>query len=420
MNEFLVRAGWIFGDPVIGRCRINRDRGNEVISFKYNAEWLDKHPSFVLGPDVFNTAGWQYPEHSVFGFLEDCSPDRWGRRLLDRALSGGVSAHRTLMASDYLLGVSDEGRMGGLRLSDTDGVYLASSDKRSIPVITDIRRLQDAVEKFERNVPASDPYLSELCDPGSSLGGARPKANVYDTDGSLWLAKFPSEKDEYDIGAFEMLTHELAEACGILVSPAKTIYIKDKGTIYLTKRFDRLPDGRRVHFASAMNMLGETDNSKHVSSYLDIAEVIERYGSDAKANLFELWKRLAFGVCVGNADDHLRNHGFLYINDKPVLSPAYDINPNPFAKELKLMIDYDSCEINIQTVFNVAEFFRVDEKTAHDTIQAIQETIKTQLGYLRKKYNISASDFSFMSEAFRETYHAIGCGLEEDPEDHPE
>lgn len=411
MNEFYVRAGWISGEPVIGRCRINRDRGNEVISFCYDPDWLDKHPSFILGPDVVNMPGWQYPDNNVFGFLEDCSPDRWGRKLLDRSRSGGSTVHRTLLASDYLLGVSDEGRMGGLRLSDPDGVYLASSEKHSIPPITDIRRLQDAVEKFENDAHITDPYLSDLCAPGSSLGGARPKANIYDTDGSLWIAKFPSQKDDYDVGAFEMLTHELAAACGVSVPPAKTIYVKGKGTIYLTKRFDRFPDGKRIHFASAMNMLGETDNSSRMSSYLDIAEVIEHYGLDPKADLLELWKRIAFGVCVGNADDHLRNHGFLFAGDRLVLSPAYDINPNPFAKDLKLLIDYESCEINIQTVLNAAEFFRVDKKTAYDTVLMIQKTIKDQIGYLRKKHNISSSDFASMSDAFREAYQDLGTSF---------
>ncbi len=413
MDTFYVCAGWLKDNPIIGSCRAERTRGSEVISFQYSLKWLNRFPDFFLGPDVANVSGIQYPQFGrCFGFIEDASPDRWGRKLMDRKEIKNAEAlgrrPRTLQKSDYLLGVSDIGRMGGLRFLDEKGVFIGPSDRGSIPLITDIRKLQASIERYETNDMCNEQDLKDLFDAGSSLGGARPKANVRDTDGTLWLAKFPSKKDDYDVGAFEMMVHDMAVMCGLSTPPAKAIIIKDKGTVFLSKRFDRTDDGNRVHTASAMNLLGETDGSDNISSYLDIASVIEAHSANPKSDLLELWKRIVFGVCINNTDDHLRNHGFIYGDDGNLsLSPVYDVNPNPDKYELSLLMDYESNAVDIERVYQVSEYFRIDAKTALESINKIQTVIKDVLKTGTNKYHISKSDYDYIYPCFRETFRPV-------------
>ncbi len=413
MESFYVCAGWLKDNPIIGSCRVERTRGSEVISFQYSLKWLNRFPDFFLGPDVANVSGIQYPQPGrCFGFIEDASPNRWGRKLMDRKEIKNAEAlgrrPRTLQKSDYLLGISDMGRMGGLRFIDENGVFASPSEQGSIPLITDIRNLQASIERYETNEDCKEQDIKDLFDAGSSLGGARPKANVRDTDGTLWLAKFPSKKDDYDIGAFEMMVHDMAVMCGLSTPPAKAFIIKDKGTVFLSKRFDRTDDGNRVHTASAMNLLGETDGSDNRSSYLDMASVIEANGAYPESDLLELWKRIVFGVCINNTDDHLRNHGFIYDeNGNLSLSPMYDVNPNPDKHELSLLIDYESNTVDIERVFQVSEYFRIDEEEALETINGIQTIIKTVLKTGKEKYHISKSDYDYIYPCFRETFHPL-------------
>lgn len=413
MDTFYVCAGWLKDNPIIGSCRVERTRGSEVISFQYSSKWLTRFPDFFLGPDVANVSGIQYPQFGrCFGFIEDASPDRWGRKLMDRKEIKKAERQdrrpRTLQKSDCLLGVSDIGRMGGLRFLDEKGVFMCPSDRGSIPLITDIRKLQASIERYETNDMCNEQDFKDLFDAGSSLGGARPKANVRDADGTLWLAKFPSKKDDYDIGAFEMMVHDMAVMSGLSTPPAKAIIIKDKGTVFLSKRFDRTDDGNRVHTASAMNLLGETDGSDNTSSYLDIASVIEAHSANPESDLLELWKRIVFGVCINNTDDHLRNHGFIYDeNGNLSLSPVYDVNPNPDKHELSLLMDYESNAVDIERVYQVSEYFRIDAKTALENINQIQTVIKDVLRTGTNKYHISKSDYDYIYPCFREAFHPI-------------
>lgn len=412
MKSFNVCAGWLQDNPIIGRCLIDRARGNEIISFQYSADWLRSHPSFYLGPDIQSVTGIQYPNPGhKFGFISDSSPDRWGERLLNRRETIQAKKEnrtpRTLMASDLLLGIDDEGRMGGLRFQDSNGRFLSHDSEYPIPAITDLRKLQRMIIEFENNSPGIEKVFEDLCHPGSSLGGARPKTNVYDVDGSLWLAKFPSNKDTYDVGAFELMTHDMASACGISVPPAQAIYIKGSGTVYLVKRFDRTTGSGRKHFASAMTMLGEYDDSTHKSSYLDIISTVEEHSSSPKNDLLELWKRIAFSVCVSNSDDHLRNHGFIFNGDHIALAPAYDINPSVERHQLSLNIDYYSDEINLDLVIGVAEYFRIGTDFARSTINEMQNTIKKILATHESKYNISKADFEYIKPAFNQVFQVL-------------
>ena len=382
-DTFDVCAGWTAGDQVIGTCYIEKARGSEVIAFSYSNTWIEKHPGFFLDPDISPVSGRQYPPQDklCFGFLSDTAPDRWGRKLMERreALDARNENRkaRQLMESDYILGVHDGGRQGGLRFRDAEGRYLADRKELAAPPITELRKLQQAVSQYETIGRSASDGLRILLAPGSSLGGARPKANVVHSDGSMWIAKFPSQNDTINVGAWEMILHDLGEICGLRVPAAQHISLSDQGGIYLSRRFDRFfKDGEhlRVHYASAMSLLGETDRSVARSSYLDILSLIEEHSSGAGEDASELWRRMVFNICTGNTDDHLRNHGFLMVNDAWRLAPAFDVNPEPEKDELSLTIDgYDNGK-DIRTALDAAPLFRI-----HDPVkeaEKIQTAIK--------------------------------------------
>jgi len=412
MNDyFIVCAGWMKGDPVIGRCFIDRIRGEEVFSFQYDRAWLlNNH--YQIDPDLEPITGRQYPKtKKVFGFLEDISPDRWGRRLLDRKelRDAAISnrKNRTLLPSDYLLGVSDFTRTGGIRIKNDEDIYLSSGYSTDIPPITELRRLENAVHSIENKKEDIDECLQDLLAPGSSLGGARPKANVKDADGSLWIAKFPSQNDDYDVGAWEMVCHDLACQCGISVPPAKVIKLTNRGTTFLTKRFDRGPCGERHHYSSAMTMLGKNDNSAEKSSYLDIVSVLGNIGADFKNDVRQLYQRMVFNICVGNTDDHLRNHGFILTEKGWRLSPGFDINPSLYATEQSLMIDFSDSSKSLELALSVSEFFNYDSGEALDMIKSMQRQIKEGLNRIPAKYKISKSSIADMKSSFSECYRDL-------------
>ena len=410
MNKnIIVCAGWLDGNPKIGELFIENPRGEEIISFQFAKEWLVKH-SVCLDPNLSMTTLRQYPpKQFMFGFLDDICPDRWGRRLIDRAIhSKGVK--RTVLPSDYLLGVSDAGRVGGIRLQTEDGVFLGSTSLGSIPPITDLRKLEKAINVFEQNKENVDPYLKDILVPGSSLGGARPKANVIDTDGSLWIAKFPSKNDDYDVGAWEMVVHKLAKMCGISVPEAKSIKLSDRGTIFLVKRFDRSQNGLRVHYASAMNMLGEHDNSEVRSSYLDIVSRLSEISNDFASDAKQLFERMLFNVSIGNTDDHLRNHGFLLSNDAWRLSEAFDLNPSVDKQEMSLCLDLDSNEKSIDLALSVCEYFEYSQQEACETAKRFAKVISQNVASLAKAQGLSNTNIDYMLPAFSESFR-YGCGV---------
>ncbi|WP_239059582.1 type II toxin-antitoxin system HipA family toxin [Bacteroides sp. 224] len=254
---------------------------------------------------------------------------------------------------------------------------------------------------MEEDNPELLKWLNMLYAPGSSLGGARPKANIKDTDGFLWIAKFPSKNDDVNIGAWEMLVNSLAKKAGINCATGKIGQFNNKHHTYLTKRFDRDQAGNRIHFASAMTLLGYTDGTGAGDdvSYLELAEFIIKHGSDVGKDLKELFRRIAFSVCISNTDDHLRNHGFLLNNKGWSLSPAYDINPNPDGKGLKLNINLDDNSLDLDLVLSVSDFFRIEKKEA----QTIIESTKTAVASWRqeaKRYQISSAEQDRMENAF--------------------
>lgn len=310
-------------------------------------------------------------------------------------------APRTLMDSDYLLGVHDAGRIGGIRLASPEtGEYLSERESLAAPPMEKLRELESAVAKLESGSADVRKCLKDLLDPGSSLGGARPKANVVDENGNLWIAKFPSSNDSIDVGAWEMVAHNLAERCGLNVPEARALKLSTNGTTFLSKRFDR-NGSKRVHYASAMTMTGRTDGE--ASGYIDIADAIEQISWNPGRDLKEMWTRMAFSICISNTDDHLRNHGFLLTDGKWELSPAFDINPNIDKQHMDLIISSTS-EKSLKEALEIAEFFRIDKDEALSTIRRIQTVVRDFWQYEASRLGISQKEQKIMEDAFAEAY----------------
>lgn len=395
-------------------CAITR--GKEVFSFEYEDNWLKSNFKFQIDPKLQLLKGAFYAadKQENFGVFTDSSPDRWGRTLMLRreALLARQEKRstKTLMASDYLLGVYDKTRMGGLRFKIDDGPFLDDHNKQATPPWASLRELEQASLSLEKDKNLEDPEVSKwlklLVAPGSSLGGARPKASVIDPDNHLWIAKFPSQNDLHNVGGWEAVVHDLAKNCKINVAQAKVQKFGSDYHTFLVKRFDRTTKGERIHFASAMTLLERTDgdNSDSGASYLEMVDFIISNGKPdhVDQDLEELWKRIVFSIAVSNSDDHLRNHGFILNDGGWILSPAYDINPNAAAEGLSLNISLESNALDYELAKEVASDFRIDNQKA-DTLTM---QIKTEVGKWRSvaaKYGISRSEQDRMERAFRVT-----------------
>lgn len=335
----------------MGSLRRQVGRGGEVFSFEYDRDWLKTSDAFSFDPDLAMVQGPQYPaaNRANFGIFLDSAPDRWGRVLMQRrenlrARRDGRAA-RSLSDWDFLLGVHDETRLGSLRFHDaTTGRWLDTENSLAAPPITSLRELQAASLHFEQSDEADDgrdeeKWLAQLFAPGSSLGGARPKASVRDEQGELCIAKFPSKQDRRDIGAWELVAHRLAAKAGINVPPVRGIRVPDSAsTTFVAKRFDRAANGRRLAFVSAMTLTQRTDGEPG-ASYLELVDLLQSQGAHAHSDCRELFRRVVFSILIHNTDDHLRNHGFI-LNPKGIsLSPAFDINPTIDRNELALAIN---------------------------------------------------------------------------------
>ena len=410
-----VYADWIEleAPSLMGILSVEFLRGKEIFSFEYADEWLNSNNIHVLDPDLGFYSGIQYlrDEKSNFGLFLDSSPDRWGRVLMKRREAILAKSEKrpinTLYESDFLLGVYDLHRMGGLRFKlDPDEDFLDNNRDYSAPPWTSIQELEHASLELEKNIEQDNPdllkWINVLMAPGSSLGGARPKASIQHTDGSLWIAKFPSNNDETDIGAWEMVVNELAKKTGIVTPEATTKKYNNKYHTYLSKRFDRTTDGKRIHFSSAMTLLGYTDGlgAEDGISYLELVEFISQHGACVKEDLAELFRRIVFSIAISNTDDHLRNHGFILTKQGWMLSPAYDINPNPYGTGLKLNISEEDNSLDFDLALSVAPYFRLTEKEAADIIENIKLVV-SKWEEIAAKYQISKSERDMMNSAFR-------------------
>ena len=400
--------------PVLmGSLYVNVIKGGESYSFEYDKDWLRKTGlTLTLDPELMPYSGRQYPTgKNIFGLFADASPDRWGRVLMNKrerilAEKEGRKPSK-LYDSDYLLGVYDETRMGGIRFkANQEGPFLSDDKETAAPPWATLRTLEEASRNFENDETGlTEKWLNQLIKPGSSLGGARPKATVVDTKDQLWIAKFPSKNDENDTGAWEMVAHDLAALCGLNVPEAKLEKFSPLGSTFLIKRFDRM-GSKRVHFASAMTLLGKTDGASAAdgSSYLDIAAFIKSYGAQPKKDLGELWKRIVFNMAVTNTDDHLRNHAFILTDKGWILSPLYDVNPVPYGDELSLNVDEEDNSISIDLAVQTAVRFGISESDAEMQAEEILKIVRDNWEKTAARYGLTRRQIEEMRPAFSACY----------------
>lgn len=370
-------------------------KGRTSAVFEYNKDWLENSSvkCFALEPALHLTKGQHYTDKALFGAIGDSAPDRWGRILMRRANTTG----RSLTEMDYLLGVNDEIRQGALRFSkEPNGPYLTCAEKNSIPPLIKLPHLLSAAEKFMENSESAE-ELKILLAPGSSLGGARPKASVIDNDGSLAIAKFPRENDEADVVRWEAVALTLAKSAGINVPIWHLEKIMGKYALII-KRFDR--EGKnRLPFLSAMSMLGAADNDGSIHSYTEIAEALVRHGAQPEKDLEELWRRMVFGIMISNTDNHLRNHGFLYNGTGWSLSPVYDVNPNSEKKDFSTSIDYSGAKSTIELALKTAEDFRLSPQRSKEILEQVKNAV-SDWQKTAKSLFIPEQEIKNMSPAF--------------------
>ena len=418
-NRIAVYADWD-GLPAalrLGVLHAQRSAAREIFEFEFDAAAL-AHPAVAnlqLDPRLGLFEGCQHPPqvNETFGVFADASPDRWGRLLMRRRLereqrAGQVGKKVRLHESDYLLGVHDAFRVGALRfrLNDT-GDFLDNRHGLAAPPFAQLRELEAAslaLERDEDNTAAEGgDWLRMLIAPGGSLGGARPKASVVDPNGHLWIAKFPSVRDEHDVGAWELVVHTLARSCGLHVPAGLARRFANPHHTFLVKRFDRTTEGRRLHFASAMTLTGHKDGDDGSTgvSYLEIARVLIDQGAQTNPDLQELWLRIVFNLLVSNTDDHLRNHAFILTPGKGwCLSDAYDMNPVPDSHGLKLNISEADNAMDLDLTRSVAPYFRVDVKTANAIIERSSAIVR-QWPKIATTLGVSAREQERMAPAFQ-------------------
>lgn len=379
---------WLKEPRLVGELSYESLRGSDSYGFCYSNEWLKDYGSLFLGDDLNNYPGQQYtaPDKDIFGCFSDALPDRWGRTLINRReqilAKDEKRPVRRLSSFDYLIGIEDFSRMGGFRFKESmDGDYINASETLRIPPLTDIRELIAASSEIEKSeeedrLPEMR-WIAQLVQPGSSLGGARPKASVLDENKNLCIAKFPSRKDDYDAGLWEHFSHLLAKKAGINAAETRVISTNDKYHTLLSRRFDRREDGKRIHFASAMTLLGLNDgaNANTGNGYLDIVDFIIQNCTNVEDNLKELYRRVAFNICIGNTDDHFRNHGFLLTVKGWSLSPAYDMNPTVNEYQ-SLLISTDSNKADLSILLDGCEDYMLNRKTAENIVLEVVEAVK--------------------------------------------
>ncbi|HOY16676.1 MAG TPA: HipA domain-containing protein [Haliscomenobacter sp.] len=411
-TDIWVYAHWLgMKTPkMVGILSAHQAKGRKAFGFEYARDWVQSKEQFLLDPDIGWFSGPQFPNgKDNFGVFLDSMPDRWGRTLMKRraaqvAKEAGKPSP-TLYDIDFLLGVQDESRMGALRFkTDPDGPFLSDSAHYPIPPISSIRELQQAAQVIESDRDSKDikKWLAILVAPGSSLGGARPKANLRDEQGKPWIAKFPSQHDEVDKGAWEFLLYKLALAAGVVMAESRMMKVSGKHHTFLTKRFDRV-NGERIHFASAMTMTGNNEETlkTYTPSYLDLAEFIRFSGANIKIDLQQLWRRIVFHIAVSNADDHLRNHGFLLSPNGWNLSPAYDLNPSTDKHGLALNVDMDNNALDFELAKSVGQFFQLSPQEMEEILLQVKKVVSdwrkmaTQIGIPKQEQALMEAAFRY-------------------------
>ena len=403
---------WLQEPEFIGELCYEKLRGSDSYAFKFDNDWLNLHAGIKLSEDINNYPGMQYtlPDNDIFGCFADALPDRWGRTLLKRReqlqAEEEKRAPRNLSSFDYLVGIDDFSRMGCFRFKkEKNGGFINVSPSLKIPPLTEIRELIYASQEIEKceeeDVMPEKKWIAQLIQPGTSLGGARPKAGVLDEEGRLCIAKFPSRNDDYDAGLWEHFSHLLALQAGIHVAETRLWGGLGKYHTLLSKRFDRTDEGRRIHFASSMSLLGlkDGDNAQGGYGYLDIVDFILQGCCDVETNLRELYRRVAFNICIGNSDDHFRNHGFLLTPKGWTLSPAYDMNPTNNLYQ-SLLINAVSNKADIQVLLESCEDYMINRKVAQGIIKDVQTAVSNWEA-LAKQLQIPQREQAMFKDRFK-------------------
>lgn len=385
---------------------LSHDRGQ--IRFHYERAWLRDPRAFALDPDLSLDEYPFFPKPNLgnFGIFLDSSPDRWGQTLMKRreALQAKDEKRppRTLYAWDFLIGVQDITRQGALRFRRPGTETFLGDEKMAAPPVTTLRELEAvAYQLSSRRIDDLDAlrrWLAVLVAPGASLGGARPKANFTEADGSLWIGKFPARDDDRDVGAWEYVTHQLAKKAGVDVPPARLVKLNSDFHTFCVQRFDRT-EGARRFYASAMTLLRKTQSEG--TSYLELAQFIRAQGDagHADADLAQLFRRVAFNVAVGNRDDHLRNHGFVLGKSGWRLAPAFDVNPNIDKGEHVLNIDDADNRPDMDTVRSTAPFYGLSDAEADRVLKEVTTAVKGWQDAARRN-SIASADIDLTAPAF--------------------
>lgn len=366
----------------VGLARRHAARGAETITSEYAEAWLANDRSFSIDPGLRLGRGVFPPaqRQAIFGALGDSAPDTWGRRLMQRAERRRAEREgrgvQTLSEADYLLGVSDETRLGALRFRWAGETVFQAPARTGVPSLVELGRLMAVTERILRDEETEED-LQFIFAPGSSLGGARPKASVVDQHGTLFIAKFPRETDDYSVETWEAVALGLARRAGIETPDHRLADVAGK-KVLLSKRFDRAASGR-LPFLSAMSMLQAADGDHR--SYPELVDVLTEFGAQPRRDVEELYRRMAFNVLISNVDDHLRNHGFLWVGQAGwALSPAYDLNPTPTdirPRILSTNIDLDDGTCSLALVEAAAEFFGLAPPDARAILRSVADAVQT-------------------------------------------
>jgi serine/threonine-protein kinase HipA len=406
MEEVLLTYIDLKGMPtLVGHLWIHSKQGRQSVSFEYDRSWLNRPNRFSLDPALQLSEGAFHAsiDKPLFGAIEDSAPDRWGRLLMRRAerkFAAKEKRHpRTLTEIDFLLLVSDETRQGALRFKkEADGPFLTTYEKNSIPPLLSLGKLLAASNRVLEDSD-TDEDLRLILAPGSSLGGARPKASVCDKDGHLAIAKFPKKDDEIDVIGWEAVALTLATKASIVTPHWRLESIRNQ-RILISRRFDRLQK-TRIPFLSAMSALQARDNEPH--SYLEIADAIRQMSASPQNDLRALWRRMVFNILISNVDDHLRNHAFLYSDTAGwTLSPAYDLNPTPTdikPRILSTAIDLVDPSASLDLAFNVGAYFEVNSNEMKQIAKEVAMAT-TEWQTIAKRLKIAKREIDRMASAF--------------------
>ncbi|MEG0919681.1 MAG: type II toxin-antitoxin system HipA family toxin [Anaerovoracaceae bacterium] len=406
-KNIYVYENWSDHPVLIGVLREEGQGNEDMFSFEYDEKWLNNWDlTFFMDPDLELFQGRQFSslDQGLFGMFSDSSPDRWGRSLMNQREVIKARAEnrrpKALREIDYLLGVYDQARMGALRFATSqDGNFCSQENNMEIPPWASLKKLEKASRAFEKDIYSlDDKWLNQLIGSGAALGGDRPKATVKAPDGSLWIAKFPSDDDQWNSGGWEKVVNDLAEMCGLNVPESRLERLSISGSTFLVKRFDR-QGKKRLHFASAMTLLGKTKEDKR-SSYLDLVSFIKAKGAKPKEDLLELWRRVVFNILVSNTDDNLKNHGFILTPNGWRLAPFYDINPTIFGDSLSLNITEFDGTMDMELALETSRYYGIRKDQGEKIIKEMEEIVSDYWQQFAQKHKINRRQIEYMMPAF--------------------